>query len=1110
MRIDKFQKINNFVDGNNKNKSKTNVVTFSGELSETTIKNTSNALTSIGKASISFKAKKIDIELEKEIIKKYREGLSNEEISENLKGKVTPVRVSMVVENQKRVDKIVELYKQGKPKREIAKILNTNEQVIANKLKQLENIDDINAEHVKNASRTIINDELIEKMVSLYKEGNTAEQVGKALGCSELTVSRRLKKLENWKEIEDEHTQNYNIVNQETGKRTIITEETTTKIIELYKQGLSAQKIGEILDCGATTVARHIAKQPNKEELEIEHKANSKIRTITKDDETNIIELYKQGKSIETISKITKLGQYRILNNLENNDNWEEIQKEHEKNKKMTVVSQELVDKMVELYKQGKSTSEIAKILGCSESSVNKYISKQENKDELIKINKENAEKKDIKDATIITPERLNKIIELFKKGKTFKEISIEIGCNPSTVARQLRKLENWKELEKENTKNTTRKIITPDIIEKMIELYKQGNSANSIGRILDCDPSTVADYIEKQPDKNAIKEEHAKNKTQFTVTQEHIKKMIELYKQGKSTSEIAKILGCSKSTVKNHIRKSDNVSKIRKEHIKSFNEKSNGRILVTEDIAEEMATLRKQGKSTRRIAAILGCSKCAVISNLSKRNDFSEIEKEHIKNKQNEKQKTLDEIVEKYTSGISIQELSKKYNYTESTIKCIIDIKQRNTDYTETKEYNYETYSLDKLHGRIVEFYINNTIENEVLENIIDFVDSKDSYFTDENKEILIELCRDLDKIEKNPKNTDKIIQTSQSIATIENLLKKEKEEDEKFELLHEKIGEMHIILQTNELSNSAEMLENLIPTNKNEKEKIEKISQLTDIVNKKLDTNNVTNEDKNYINNLITFYAYTDNEDANYSLTLKKAIKIYNIDAENEINIENVALENEIIKEKIGQIINITNIIDGKPFNEKIANEYKYFIDICKNKEAIKEKIIYTLVKLDDYFKQESDKKYLYKNFEQLAKECIFDQDLTKIFLDKIYKYTYKDIGNEHLDLELTNDVLNDNIWKKTLNTKEKLDFIKTLENGNLDLNPRSKGRINVIKGEGKVESGGKKYQLVELKIDSQWRIFGYQDPNNGKYFIFDKIGRDDNGINNYKANFFKTHKF
>ena len=85
-----------------------------------------------------------------------------------------------------------------------------------------------------------------------------------------------------------------------------------------------------------------------------------------------------------------------------------------------------------------------------------------------------------------------------------------------------------------------------------------------------------------------------------------------------------------------------------------------------------------------------------------------------------------------------------------------------------------------------------------------------------------------------------------------------------------------------------------------------------------------------------------------------------------------------------------------------------------------------------------------------------------------------------------------------------------IKTLENAVLDLNPRSKGRINVIKGEGKIESGGKKYQLVELKIDSQWRIFGYQDPNTGKKFVFDKIGRDDNGINNYKASFFKNHVF
>lgn len=1110
MRINPFQTIKNKIEDNNQKARETATITTVEEKSDSSLKTASDAITAMGKASINFKAKKVDSELEKKIIQKHKEGLSNEEIATELSGEVSHTRINMIIENQKRVDRIVELYTQGKTKSEISKILGTTEQIVIQKLKKLENIEIIDAEHIKNTSRTIVTDDLIEKMIELYKEGNTAEQIGKIFGCSELTVSRRLKKLENWQDIKEEHTQNYNKTNQGTGKRTIITEETLAKIVELYKQGLSAKKIGEIVNCGETTVARCISKQSNKAELEIEHKANSTIRTITKEEEKNIAELYKQGKSLGEISKITNLGPERVLSNLKKQDNWEEIEKEHTKNKKLTVIRQELVDKMVELYKQGKSINEIANILGCGESSVSRHITKQENKDELIKSNKENSPQKEIKEATIITPDRLNQIIELFKNGKSFKEISLEIGCNQTTVARKLRKLENWKELEKENIKNSPRTIITTDTVEKMVELFKQGKSANAIANILHCNPTTVLDYIEKQPNKNKIKEEHAKNRTQFSVNQEYIEKMIEMYKQGKSTNEIAKILGCSKTTVKNQIKKSKDLNEIKQEHIKNFNAKSKDRILVTKDIVEEMARLRKEGKSTRRIATILGCSKNAVINNLSKREDYSKIEKEYIKNKLNEKRKTLDDIVKEYTSGTSIEELSKKYDYTESTIKCIIDIKQRNTDYTETKEHQYDTYNIQELQGRIVEFYINNTIENEKLENIIDFIDSTNKYITEENKPVLISLCRDLDKIEQNPNDIEKTIQGSNSIPTIEMWISKEKEEDEAFERLHEKIGEMHITLQTNELFSAAELLESLIPTNKNETVKIKTITELIAIVEDKLNTNNSTNKDKNYINNLITFYDYNNKNNEESASAIKKAIKIYNIDAEQEINIANITEEDNEIKEKIGQILNISNILDGQPLNQRLANEYKYFVDICRGKDAIKEKMVYTLAKLDNYFKQDNEDKYLYKNFEQLAKECILDQDIIKIFLEKIYKYTYKNIGNEHLNLELTNTVLEDNIWRKTLNAKEKSDFIKTLENGILDLNPRSKGRINVIKGEGKIESGGKKYQLVELKIDSQWRIFGYQDPNNGKNFIFDKIGRDDNGINNYKANFFKTHNF
>lgn len=1080
------------------------------EISDFDQKTSSLAITSIGKASVSFTAYKVDKDLENEIIQKAKEGFSEEEIAEQLKGKVSLYRVSTIIQYRKDLDRIVELYRQGVTKNDIAKILNASSTKVKTALGKLENIDEIEAEHIKNASRTIINDEIIDKMVELYKKGDTAAQIGLALGCSELTVARNLKTLENWKDIREEHVQNYNKINQQNGKVTIITQEKKDKMVELYAQGLSANKIAKILNCGETTVARYISKQPNKDELEEAHKANSEIKPISKDIEKEIIELYKQGKSSFEIEKLLGIGSYRISNLLRNNENWAEIEAENLSNRKISIITQEKIDKMVELYVQGKSTEEIAEIIKCDQSTVRKHIFSQENKEELIKLHNENIQVRDKKEAIIITPERLDKIIELYKSGKSYKQISEIIGCNQSTVKRKLVKLDNYEELKIENLKNTTKKIVTPKDVEKMVELFRQGENVKNIAKTLGYDATTINKYLEKQPNIEQLRSENSQNSTKVSVTDKDVQRMVDLYKQGKTTKEIAEILGFAKSTVKVHLKKVKNRNKLESEHKENYNLLNRGRIIVTPDLVEKMAILRKEGKSTRRIAIILGCSKNAILDNLTKRDDFLGIEQEHNKNKQKDKENVINDIIKEYELGTGIVELSQKYGFTQSTIKVIIAIKEKNIDYTETEDYQYDSYSLEELHGRIVEFYINNSIENENLENVIDFLDSQDEYITEENKSVLIDLCRDLDKIEQNPNNTDKIIENSKSILVVEKWIEKVKEEDEDFELLLAKNSEMFIQLQMNELFSSIELLENLIPTNKKEKDKIETLTMLVGVINDKLNSDTVTNNDRNYVNNIITFYSYNNKNDKKSLLLLEKAIKIYNKDAEKQINLNNINQETNEVKEKIGQIINISNILDGAPFNERIANEYKYFIDIYRGKDEIKGKAISSLVKLDDYFRQNGDEKYLYKNFEQVAKECFFDQDITKIFLDNIYKYTYKNIGNDNLDLELTDAVLEDNIWKKTLNAKEKSDFIKTLENGVLDLNPRSRGRINLIKGEGKVESGGKKYQLVELKIDSQWRIFGYQDPNNGKRFIFDKLGKDDNGINNYKFNFFKNHTF
>ena len=106
-------------------------------------------------------------------------------------------------------------------------------------------------------------------------------------------------------------------------------------------------------------------------------------------------------------------------------------------------------------------------------------------------------------------------------------------------------------------------------------------------------------------------------------------------------------------------------------------------------------------------------------------------------------------------------------------------------------------------------------------------------------------------------------------------------------------------------------------------------------------------------------------------------------------------------------------------------------------------------------------------------------------KVFMDKIYSYTYENIGPEKISISLEESILKDTNWQK-LQPKEQADFIKTMENGIIDRSSKSQGRYNIIKYENKIRD----YQIVELKINSKWRIFGYQDPENSKKFIFDNI--------------------
>ncbi len=145
-------------------------------------------------------------------------------------------------------------------------------------------------------------------------------------------------------------------------------------------------------------------------------------------------------------------------------------------------------------------------------------------------------------------------IIDLYNSGYTTTDIAAIISnCSLSTINRVLKRngvqLRKKGDAPKRNYKsNSPLKHVVKDA-NKLKKLFYDGISINEIGRILDISPKAVKRYV----DENSLK----RTKSMFSREQyddENDKKIVKLYKEGKSTTEIGKIFGLTHRTVCMHL----------------------------------------------------------------------------------------------------------------------------------------------------------------------------------------------------------------------------------------------------------------------------------------------------------------------------------------------------------------------------------------------------------------------------------------------------------------------------------------------------------------------------------------------------------------------------
>ncbi|ARM76097.1 CRISPR DNA repeat-binding protein Cbp1 [Acidianus manzaensis] len=126
-------------------------------------------------------------------------------------------------------------------------------------------------------------------------------------------------------------------------------------------------------------------------------------------------------------------------------------------------------------------------------------------------------------------------IKSLYEQGKTIRQIASEKGMSYSKVRRILL-----------NSGIQFRGRLSTEIVNKVIELAKEGNSANKISKMLDINSNTILRILKK----NNLASRKRK------LTTEDIEKIKDMYLKGESIYRIAKDLKISTNLVVYHLKK--------------------------------------------------------------------------------------------------------------------------------------------------------------------------------------------------------------------------------------------------------------------------------------------------------------------------------------------------------------------------------------------------------------------------------------------------------------------------------------------------------------------------------------------------------------------------
>jgi DNA-binding CsgD family transcriptional regulator len=331
------------------------------------------------------------------------------------------------------------------------------------------------------------NETQILECVELYEKGFSLEKIGKLFGFSIQTIHNNIR----------------NLTEMRKASEKIFDEEQIEKCVSLYENGKSLKYIGELMGVSQTTVNSYI-----KDKIKI--RKPYKETYFNEEHLLEFIKLYEDGKTLKQISKLTGFEKNFIHEKIRNIVSMRPAVKRF-------MLDEKQIDCCYDLYLNGKTMIEISKEFDCIYSTVSRAIKRLKN----VKITTNKLNK-----------EQIIECIRRYEEEESLKGLSKEFNVSKSCLEQNVKKIIKLNGIKKQT------KILRKNEI-NITNMFLEGNSLNKIAREFKVSSASVGKIIIKQF-----------GKRKFNISEEDIKKSVELYLNRKNIREISEIIGKSESCI--------------------------------------------------------------------------------------------------------------------------------------------------------------------------------------------------------------------------------------------------------------------------------------------------------------------------------------------------------------------------------------------------------------------------------------------------------------------------------------------------------------------------------------------------------------------------------